>query len=173
MASKQSPQPLPAGVPASGKDLRPSDAGWVIRLLPHVFIALIAARIDFARLKASDIPARNRIAALQRSAISPDEALLADRFGFLTVRLSKRLPWRSDCVIQAIAVQDWLARRGIASEIRIGVEKPEDGPFGAHAWLVVGEQIITGGDIARYSLLLDARSGGAGTGESISRGPGN
>lgn len=57
-------------------------------------------------------------------------------------------------MVQAIAAQEWLARLGMASEIRIGVERPEDGPFAAHAWLVRKERIITGGDVARYSLLL-------------------
>lgn len=140
-------------VPNSGKGLRLGDAGWVTRLSLQALIRLIRARLVFARLHARDIPARNKAAARAGVAIGRDE-LLADRIGFIITRLSKRLPWRSDCLIQAIAAQDWLLRAGMASEIRIGVELPEEGPFGAHAWLVVGEKVITGGDISRYTTLI-------------------
>lgn len=133
--------------------LRLGDAGWVTRLSLQALVRLIRARLVFARLHARDIPARNKAAARAGVAMGGDE-LLADRIGFIITRLSKRLPWRSDCLIQAIAAQDWLLRAGIVSEIRIGVERPEKGPFGAHAWLVVGEKVITGGDISRYATLL-------------------
>lgn len=148
MPSKQS-----SPVPATGKALRLGDAGWVVPMTLAALARLIRARLAFALLRASDLPQRNAAAARCESPARADE-LLADRIGFIIPRLSKRLPWRSDCVIQAIAAQDWLAARGMASEIRIGVERPEDGPFAAHAWLMRGERVITGGDISAYSLLL-------------------
>lgn len=146
-------------VPDTGKALRLSDAGWALSIGAQALVRLAGARLAFARLAASDIPARNRVAAAAEIAETADERL-ADRIGFVIARLSKRLPWRSDCVIQAIAAQDWLAELGMASEIRIGVERPEDGPFAAHAWLVRKERVITGGDIARYSLLLGEPAAG-------------
>lgn len=153
--SQSSPAPTPQ-VPDTGKALRLRDAGWVTRLTAQAFVALIKARFAFGRLEAAEIPRRNAAAAAADVPETADE-LLADRIGFIVARLAKRLPWRSDCVVQAIAAQEWLARLGMASEIRIGVERPEDGPFAAHAWLVRKERIITGGDIARYSLLLGER----------------
>lgn len=153
MPASQSPPVPPPQVPNTGKALRLRDAGWVTRLTAQALVAMVRARLAFGRLKAAEIPARNTAAAKAEVSDSADE-LLADRIGFIVERLAKRLPWRSDCVVQAIAVQEWLARLGMASEIRIGVERPEDGPFAAHAWLVRKERIITGGDIARYSLLL-------------------
>ncbi len=156
MPPLQSPPARPAPssqVPDTGKALRLRDAGWVTRLTAQALVAMVRARWAFGRLEAAEIPARNARAAKAEIADAADE-LLADRIGFIIARLAKRLPWRSDCVVQAIAAQEWLARLGMASEIRIGVERPEDGPFAAHAWLVRKERIITGGDIARYSLLL-------------------
>lgn len=158
--SQSSPVPSPR-VPDTGKALRLRDAGWVTRLTAQALVAIFRARLAFGRLKAAEIPARNAAAAKAEDADAADE-LLADRIGFIIARLAKRLPWRSDCVVQAIAAQEWLSRLGMASEIRIGVERPEDGPFAAHAWLVRKERIITGGDVAQYSLLLgeaDANSG--------------
>ncbi len=153
MSPSQSPPVVQPQVPSTGKALRLRDAGWVTRITTQALVALFRARLDFGRLEAAEIPKRNAAAAKAEAADAADE-LLADRIGFIIARLAKRLPWRSDCVVQAIAAQEWLARLGMASEIRIGVERPEDGPFAAHAWLVRKERIITGGDIARYSLLL-------------------
>ena len=57
-------------------------------------------------------------------------------------------------MVQAIAGQNWLGALGVASEIQIGVEHPADGEFGAHAWLLAGGEVVTGGDIERYHVLL-------------------
>lgn len=151
MSPSQSPPVVHPQVPSTGKALRLRDAGWVTRITTQALVALFRARLAFGRLEAAEIPKRNAAAAKAEAAA---DELLADRIGFIIARLAKRLPWRSDCVVQAIAAQEWLARLGMASEIRIGVERPEDGPFAAHAWLVRKERIITGGDVARYSLLL-------------------
>ena len=69
-----------------------------------------------------------------------------------------RVPWRSDCLVQALAARRWLARAAVASEIHLGVRKDEQG-FQAHAWLKIGEQIITGGDISSYSEFSPAELG--------------
>jgi hypothetical protein len=155
MPSLQSP-PDPAPAPDSRQSLRFSDAGWVAAYCMTGLFELVRARIAFAQLEARDIPARNRRAAERASAITPQggQAALLARVSYVLPRISVRLPWRSDCLVQAIAGQNWLARRGLPSEIRIGVERPESGPFGAHAWLVHEDAVITGGDISRYSLLL-------------------
>jgi hypothetical protein len=132
------------------------DAGWLAAYALRGFAELVRARIIFARLEASEILARNlavaRLAA-QGSAAAADPDHLA-RMAFVLPRLSARLPWRSDCLVQAIAAQNWLAASRLAGEIQIGVERPADGPFGAHAWLVHAGMVITGGDIARYERLL-------------------
>jgi hypothetical protein len=144
-------------VPASSKALRSGDVGWLAIMVAQALSRLIRARIAFARLEALDIPARNAAVAAAERAGHADE-LLAQRIGFIIPRVAKRLPWRSDCLVQAIAAQDWLAANGMASELRIGVERPEDGPFGDHAWLIRGEQIVTGGDILHYTLLLGEKT---------------
>lgn len=133
--------------------LRLRDARWAVPLTLQAFVRLIRARSAFERLKAADIRSRNAAAARCDRPDAADE-LLADRIGFIIPRLAKRLPWRSDCLIQAIAAQDWLAHHCMGSEIRIGVERPQGGPFAAHAWLVRRQKIMTGGDIARYTVLM-------------------
>lgn len=145
-------------IPQEGHKPQMSDLGWLMRYGIRGLAELVRARLVFNRLEARDIPNRNeasRITAVQGK--DADPASLA-RIAYVIPRLSDRLPWRSDCLIQAIAAQNWLSTMNLASEIRIGVENPKDGPFGAHAWLVHNEQVITGGEIDRYDLLLAGSS---------------
>ena len=69
-------------------------------------------------------------------------------------RIARIVPWRSDCLVQALAAQHWLARADIGSEIEIGVERPQEGGFGAHAWLRCGTDIVTGGSVDRYTQIV-------------------
>ena len=64
-----------------------------------------------------------------------------------------RVPWRSDCFIQAMAARRWLTRNGVPTELKIGVRKDPIAGFEAHAWLIAEGQVVTGGDISRFVVL--------------------
>lgn len=139
-------------VPAQGEKPGWKDLGWLTVYAVRGLAELMRARLVFARLEAKEIPGRNRMAK-ERAIRSADPATMA-RIGYVVPRISDRLPWRSDCLVQAIAAQNWLAAKGAASEIQIGVENPTGGGFGAHAWLMAGSDVVTGGEIERYHVLL-------------------
>jgi len=142
-------------VPIAGGRPRFRDLGWIAWYCTRGFFELVRARLAFMRIDAHMILADNaRSAAAAKAQTTDRDAVLAARIGYVLPRLSARLPWRSDCLIQAIAGQNWLNAHRLASEIQIGVERPDDGPFGAHAWLVHQGRVITGGDISRYHRLL-------------------
>ncbi len=136
---------------------------WVARALCE----LLRARIVLVRIKARDIARLN--SAAQRSAAqhSAGQAVVVTRrnsaahpdavarVAFIVPLLARYVPWRSDCLVQALAGQHWLARSGIPSEIVVGTAKSADGVFEAHAWLRQGERIVLGGDIARFRPLLE------------------
>lgn len=64
---------------------------------------------------------------------------------------SRRMPWRTECLEQAIAAKAMLRRRGIASTLYLGMLRD---PVAAHAWLRVGDLNVTGGqDVARYAVV--------------------
>lgn len=137
--------------------------GIALLLAPHLGSApgwpapLCEQLLSEARLEAAEIPQRNRASsAAARAAPPAGAAAVMERIAFILPRVSARLPFRSDCLIQAIAAQNWLSAKGLAKEIRIGVEKADTTGFGAHPWLVHGETIVTGGDIGRYHVLLTA-----------------
>ena len=67
-----------------------------------------------------------------------------------------RRTWRTWLVL--LLALSWLARAAVPSDVCIGVRKDEQG-FQAHAWLKVGEQIVTGGDISSYAELPLAQIG--------------
>jgi len=70
-------------------------------------------------------------------------------------RVAAHLPWRTTCLVRAIAGALLLRRRGVASTIRFGVKR-EDGKLAAHAWLLVGDTMVLGGEIApEFQPLAD------------------
>ena len=66
-----------------------------------------------------------------------------DRVATAVRRASARVPGAS-CLIQAVAANLMLKSRGIASRIRIGVDKSEQA-LAAHAWLTVDDITVLGG----------------------------
>ena len=141
-------------VPATGQRPRARDIRW----LPYYCVAgllhLIRARIEFASFEAKAILLRNSDAKAKATAGKRATEETLSRIAYVIPRLSDRLPWRSDCLVQATAAQNWLGSDGFASEIQIGVENPADGPFAAHAWLMYEDTIVTGGDISQYATIL-------------------
>lgn len=81
---------------------------------------------------------------------------LAERVAFAIPRVANRLPWRADCLVQALAAQRWLARRGVKTRLFVGVRKPSPAGIEPHAWLVAGDRVVTGGSIDDYSPLTAA-----------------
>lgn len=58
--------------------------------------------------------------------------------------MSRYVPWQSKCLVQALAAQQMLNRRGIEYTLYLGVQKNQE-EMKAHAWLRVGRYFITGG----------------------------
>ena len=119
---------------------------------------LIIARIRFSSFHVSDLEVMNgRAMQAGRSvpAAAPGDLARAAMVAALVPRIAYRLPWRSDCLIQAMAAQNWLSREGIAANISIGIDKSPEKGFEAHAWLTYGDLAVCGGDLGRYSVLLD------------------
>ncbi len=84
--------------------------------------------------------------------LAPGQARLVERVAYVIPRMGELVPWRADCLVQALAAQRWLERAGVASDICIGVRRLDE--FEAHAWLKVGDRVVTGGDISSYQPIL-------------------
>ncbi len=86
--------------------------------------------------------------------IDPASRATISRVAYAIPIMGLRVPWRSDCLVQALAAQRWLEREGIATSLRIGVRSDGQDGFGAHAWLLAGDQLVTGGEISSYETLI-------------------
>ena len=74
------------------------------------------------------------------------EQVVVGHIVWAIARSSRYTPWRSNCLARAIAAKIMLRRRKIASTLYLGLKKNAD-RLEAHAWLRVGQQIVTGGAI--------------------------
>lgn len=84
-----------------------------------------------------------------------------------SVRTAARLVPGATCLTQASAGQLLLARRGLATTIRLSVpgQAAEPGRLAPHAWLMAGNTIVLGGtaeDYGRHRPLHDFTLPGAG-----------
>ena len=111
--------------------------------------------LALARLRLNSRHAKALLAAPGRptTMLSPRHAALVERVAFVIPRVAARLPWRADCMVQAIAAGRWLGRHGIATTLTLGVPRDRPAEFEAHAWLTAGSRIVTGGDISGYVPL--------------------
>jgi len=141
---------------AEGLEPGLKDIGWIIAYCLRGSFELLRARIAFSRRPLRDLlkpEANNK----PRSGTKSSSPVQISRIAYVLPRLGNRLPFRADCLVQAIAGRNWLASSGTQSEIQIGIQNPEGGEFAAHAWLVCDDDIVTGGDISRYATLLSSK----------------
>jgi hypothetical protein len=88
-----------------------------------------------------------------RGAASRERAELVGR---AIARAARRTPWRSTCLVQALAAQWMLARRRSEARLRFGVARADGSEIEAHAWVESAGVLVTGGPsshVARYAVL--------------------
>jgi hypothetical protein len=69
------------------------------------------------------------------------------------VLVASRLVPASSCLVQAIALQILLARRGLASQLRLGVSSSSTDGMAAHAWLEYDGCVLIGARREGYAPL--------------------
>jgi len=74
--------------------------------------------------------------------VGAEQAREAERVGRDVARVAARLFWRPTCLRQALAVRRMLRRRGISSELHLGVTSASVGE--AHAWVTVDGHPVVG-----------------------------
>lgn len=74
----------------------------------------------------------------------PSPSAVVRRVQWAVTAAHKRLPW-IPCLATAFAANRLLARRGVASQLWLGVRPNEEDGFAAHAWLEAEGCVVTGG----------------------------
>lgn len=86
--------------------------------------------------------------------------------------VSRRLLPQRPCLTQALAAHVLLVRHGAHQvELQIGVKRPSDGTFRAHAWLERKGRVLVGGEtsLSAYSRLMSYSVLADGKSQSLSR----
>lgn len=76
--------------------------------------------------------------------------------------VSPLTPWKSNCFAQALCAHWLLSSKSIEHTIYFGVKFEESEKFKAHAWLRVGNRILTGGsghseysEVGSFACIFD------------------
>ena len=131
----------------SGRDRK--TVGHACLLLPVVSLSL-----KVKGLKATTTLLGRRLA--KRGAPSGGAtADLPDSMARLVAIAARYHPYKTACLAQSLTLWYLLARKGVESEVRIGVTKV-DGVFGAHAWIEVdGKVYLDGPDVVnQFSVIV-------------------
>lgn len=100
-----------------------------------------------SELKLRILPFRSMLAMSGASAVRESDHSIAPsvlaRYAWLVTVAGRYSPFRSTCLKEAVVLASLLKRRGIATQLRIGVSRQE-GRFKAHAWLERNGQTVDG-----------------------------
>jgi len=88
--------------------------------------------------------------------IKPNQTTL-DMIAWAVTRASQYFPGANTCLVQALAAQILLSRRGIPARLRLGVFKDDGDDLKAHAWVETNGIIVIGGEeIEQYTPLTSS-----------------
>jgi hypothetical protein len=132
------------------------------RLLLEAAAALLWARGSLLLVPFARLAARLGVSRAE----TPRESSLGQSAEAVRVRwalgaAARRLPWRSSCLVRALAGRRMLARRGVPCTLYLGVRRA-GGSVEAHAWLRCGGGYVSGDDVMAgftpiYSYASPAR----------------
>ncbi|MGB8685192.1 MAG: lasso peptide biosynthesis B2 protein [Candidatus Binatus sp.] len=119
------------------------------RLLASAMISIVKARIAVTFVPVREIlrPLAPRI-----EPVFPDTDTA--KVGWAVETAGRIVPTGKNCLVKAIAGRAMLARRGVISQLRIGIAKDSPDILHGHAWLECGDRIITGeGEHRNYAAM--------------------
>ena len=95
---------------------------------------------------------KSLVAGLNQNETSEEVELINEKkqlallIGKAVTTAANHTPWQSACLVQALTAQRMLRKRNIAGKFYLGVtmNSAENDPLAAHAWLICGDEILTG-----------------------------
>lgn len=124
------------------------------RLLVSALFRLVVVRVGMWVIPLRVLLRRLHKMAVERDRLSDSNPLPPERIAWAIRVVSRYLPGTMNCLVQALATQSMLARRGHTARVRIGVAKDEGGQLKAHAWVECEGKIVIGGvGVPQYTAL--------------------
>lgn len=106
---------------------------------------LLITILPFSRLRPMLGSITEDVASSEAPELTEPQLKKAHDTGRIIRRVAWRMPFRADCVPQALTGRWMLARRGIATRIIIGTRRDPEKGLEFHAWLLAGDLEVTGG----------------------------
>jgi hypothetical protein len=126
------------------------------------YLAVAAKELFLARIRIAIQPVETIVRTLQNEPKGCRDDLensLSDvdvaRLKWAINVVAVRMPWRCDCLPQAMAADRWLRRYHLQPKFFLGVAKNAAGQLEAHAWLQYREIFVTGASGGDYTPLLE------------------
>ena len=130
-----------------------------LSLLDWRYLAIAVKELLIARIRHASLPAGKILCELQAKRVQSDGNTRGEvdllRLSWAIGAAAARIPWRSDCLLQAMAADRWLRRCGMQPEFFLGVAKDAGGQLEAHAWLRCGDAMVTGADDRNFTHLIE------------------
>jgi hypothetical protein len=126
------------------------------RLLAAAMVSVIKARlvVTFVPIRRILLPVTPRAEAMIGDAN-------AARISWAVETAGRIVPSGKNCLVRAIAGREMLARRGVSSQLRLGIAKSSPERLHGHAWLECGDVIVTGeGEHRSYTAMPVGENGG-------------
>ena len=115
------------------------------RLFARALVLLTLTRLALHWMPLTRLKRRVRRAASADRRLPEGQRLPMLRVLRCTAAAARFMPVSSTCLATAMVVQALLQRHGYSALMRIGVRRPADGKFAAHAWLEYEGAVIVGG----------------------------
>jgi hypothetical protein len=140
--------PLPASSPARHSPW--SESAVLAEALALLTLSSLAIRLlPFRRVVDLAAGLRHRQAAPR-----PAGGRAIGKVVWAVTAWGRRVPWRTVCFQQGLAVHLMLRRRGIASFLHYGIARAQPKGLEAHVWVTVDEEPVIGGEEApKFSCL--------------------
>jgi len=123
------------------------------------YLAIAIKELLIARIRYTTQPVGKILRELQDERPKSDASLSGDvdlaRLSWAIGAAAVRVPWRSDCLPQAMAADRWLRRHGLQPRFFVGIAKAADGQLEAHAWLQCHSIVVTGGISREFATLIE------------------
>ena len=126
------------------------------RALLMSIVYLARAWLIYRRQPAAALVARLKDASARSQKPAAVRSVDAEQMAWALSTAAQWLPFRADCLIQALAADLWLERRNVARSFHLAVSRAGDeatdgqtgGAIAAHAWLEVDGKAVSGGALA-------------------------
>lgn len=127
----------------------------LLALIPEALWRLLLVRIQLLFPFAKTAPQLG-VKAMETSAVSREADIPRVQQVTKAIRvISRYTPWKSTCMVRAVAGLKMLEKRGIESTLYMGVARDKQGAMIAHAWLRSGAYYVSGDDAMQGFVVVE------------------